>query len=392
MKKALGQYMTPEWLSQRIAVEAGSCDLVVDFAVGDGQLLKAVQELNKNKLEVYGYDLDATLLRQADLQLKNARLFEMDGLANVFPEVSSTCKLIVVGNPPYLSLTNKHEIKWSSIAFPDLQRQSGLDRAEVQFLSKSLVFARQSAGKVIIVLPVSFADGDKYKAIRASLMSNYHVLKSIEVQAGAFSNTEARAVILVIDTVNTVQEKVTEIGLIDNLTHQYQVTYSGSLMSGDRLDARYYLNQFSSTANQVLNDLDVTITRGLFSRKEAERRSIPVIHTSDLTSLKDIGGAIPKVVSIPQQEDYITVKEGDILLARTGKRVCWEPVIVSSGEAPITDHVFRIRAPKEVREIVVNSFRHPDFRSWLQSTCKGVCATVLTKRDLLEMPLFALEA
>ena len=32
---------------------------------------------------------------------------------------------------------------------------------------------------------------------------------------------------------------------------------------------------------------------------------------------------------------------------------------------------------------------HPQFSAWLQGASKGICATVLTKRELLQMPLFA---
>jgi type I restriction enzyme M protein len=81
---------------------------------------------------------------------------------------------------------------------------------------------------------------------------------------------------------------------------------------------------------------------------------------------------------------------GDILLSRTGNRVSWNPVMVVSGKAPITDHVFRIRLNESDREIALKSFRNPRFQQWLNAVCKGVCATVLTKQDLLKMPLFSM--
>ena len=67
----------------------------------------------------------------------------------------------------------------------------------------------------------------------------------------------------------------------------------------------------------------------------------------------------------------------------------WEPVIVAGGIAPITDHVLRIRAPEPVRDRVARSFQHPAFPKWLESVTKGVCASVITKRELLQMPIFS---
>jgi hypothetical protein len=65
-------------------------------------------------------------------------------------------------------------------------------------------------------------------------------------------------------------------------------------------------------------------------------------------------------------------------------------VVVNKGPMPITDHVFRIRAPLAFRKVVEHSFMHPLFETWLSGISKGVCATVITKRELLEMPLFAM--
>lgn len=51
--------------------------------------------------------------------------------------------------------------------------------------------------------------------------------------------------------------------------------------------------------------------------------------------------------------------------------------------------MLRIRAPAKVRRQVIESFMHPAFPAWLASVTKGVCASVVTKRELLKMPLFA---
>jgi hypothetical protein len=44
--------------------------------------------------------------------------------------------------------------------------------------------------------------------------------------------------------------------------------------------------------------------------------------------------------------------------------------------------------PANQKQRVERAFKHPAFESWLASVAKGVCATVITKKDLMAMPIF----
>ena len=377
--------MTPPKLAQLVAAELGSCDTVIDFAAGEGALLRAVQKRARHNVMAIGFDVDAQVLKTAAATLHQAQLRRSNGLTARL-NTQALGRVGVVGNPPYLEATSANA--WIAKAFNGITGKLGMDRAEVQFLARSLVTARSTDGRVVIVMPIGFADGDVYRRIRSFLMEQYHVVKCIEVAAGAFADTEARTVVLVIDTARS---KTTETEIYElDLDGQQSLVLKASLAPGCRLDARYHKAMKQSCPDALqLKDVHVCIDRGVFSRKEAENLKIPTVHTSDLgraknqkinvaaARLKDLGTAM------------ITARRGDILLPRTGTRVCWKPVLVESGNAPITDHVFRIRAPKKVRDIVYQSFCHPDFSKWLEGASKGVCATVLTKRELMQMPLFA---
>jgi len=378
--------MTPSSIAGLVARELGDCDTVIDFAVGEGALLHAVQQHHENTVRVIGFDIDQRMVEHAKSFLCGTQLFHENGLTALI-KAEMTGRVGVVGNPPFIG-ASQDGLSWVEKAFGGLTGKLGVNRAEVQFLARALVTARPFGGRVVFVMPVGFADGDVYSHIRAHLTSQYRLLKCIEVPGGVFTDTEARTVVLVIDTAGEGGIE-TEVYEVDVCNTQLRRVATRKIKSGERLDARYHkAMQSSATAGPQLRDLGVTVDRGIYSRKEAESLQITAIHTSDLNRAADHKlNAIARKTEL--HKHVVTAKKGDILLPRTGSRVRWEPVIVQSGEVPITDHVFRVRAPKEVRKMVCQSFYHPLFGRWLEGVSKGVCATVLTKRELLQMPVFA---
>jgi predicted RNA methylase len=387
MKKNIGQFMTPSALAQVVANEVGMCDVVIDFAVGESSLLKAVQKKSNKKVQFIGFDVDKTMVERSNMALPQGRFRLADGLRARVPKVDNGI-VSVVGNPPYLAATLDAQ-KWVEKAFEGFVGRQGTERAEVQFLARALVAARASGGQVIFIMPMGFADGDLYSRIRKALMEQYQLLRCIEIEAGVFDSTEARTMVLVINTKSTGLRE-TEICQLKAGEMIPRVVLKAVLEPGIRLDAKYHQARNSHLRVPQLKDLQVTIDRGGFSRKVAEELKIAAVHTSHLGKAKDQKLVARASSSSKHCKSYLTIQKGDILLSRTGKRVCWDPVLVSSGECPITDHVFRIRAPKSVHDLVYRSFWHPEFAPWLKATSKGVCATVLTKRELLQMPIFAL--
>ena len=387
MKKALGQFMTPAKLAMFVARQLRSSDVVIDLAAGDGALLKAARQRLRDA-KFIGFDIDKEIVKKANL-VPGLSIRQGNGLIARISSADLREKISIIGNPPFIgnSLDSKG---WIKKAFPDLTGKKAVDRAEIQFLARALWLAKKSAGRVIFVMPIGFADGDTYRNIRASLMRNFMLTRCIEVIGAPFQETEARTVILVIDPQETLEYR-TEIAEYDCDTCKLTSISKEVLEPGIRLDARYHraMRKGRNLAPIQLKDLQVSVTRGIFSRKDAAQQNIIALHTSDLGRASS--GTINFRSNLTDDElvKHVVARKGDILLSRTGSRVSWTPVILQSGAAPITDHVFRIRAPVEVQDMVVNSFLHPEFVDWLRGISKGVCATVLTKRELLEMPVFA---
>jgi hypothetical protein len=393
-RKALGQYMTPGDVARLVASNIPSnTTAVVDLAAGDCSLLRAVKAMHPS-VALYGCEIDDGMHRRGQSSLPAAKIRNGNGLdARLQIRASDNARVSVVANPPYTETeVTPAMTRLLSLAFPDVSSKLGYKRAELYFLARSLLLAKRTGGIVSILMPMGFGDGDIYRHYRRSLMSNYGLLKAIEVQARVFGQTEARTVLLVIDTSKSVTQEV-EISRFDAELGKSAVIYRGRLEAGERLDARYQEGRvFADNAPCRLADLGVTIVRGRVSYKESRDLAMPAVHTSDLSRARR-GKLDIEVQSKESAEENaffsaIVAETGDILLSRTGTRVSWKPIVVKSGRAPITDHVFRIRVPANQKQRVERAFKHPAFESWLASVAKGVCATVITKKDLMAMPIF----
>jgi hypothetical protein len=278
------------------------------------------------------------------------------------------------------------------MAFPGLSSRHGLRRTEMSFFARALVEARRRKGLVAMIMPSAFAAGIQYARYRAALLEHYRVLKAIEIQDGGYRNTEATTTLLIIDTARRPTRRV-EISRYIAKEDELTVIYRGRVSPDQRLDARYWAAvHLHNTKAPTLGEVGAEIQRGRRSKAEALKDSQIVLHTTDLCRISG------QQIRLPKSNDRraslrgsdVFAEAGDFLIARTGTRVRWDPIEVAAGAAPISDHLLRIRAPKDVQLAVKASLHHPDFACWLASISKGVCATVLTKRELLQMPLFAM--
>lgn len=386
----LGQHMTPpeiaELLCRELPVEIGAA---VDLAVGHGDLLMPLGR-RWPKIQLHGIDCDPARIFQAKANLGASRTALGDGLTAKLPSRLSgtSSRFCAVCNPPFLPMVGTaHTDRLIAKAFPGVVSRHGLRRMEMAFLARALLEAKTRNGWVAIILPSAFASGLQYAPYRRSLMESYRVVKAIEIREGRFRDTEAATVMLFIDTSSRPTGNVL-ISKFDLATGRHYPVHNGPVSPSQRLDATYWqAAHLHQSASPTLREVGADIARGTRSRAEASRKRQRLLHTTDLSQLN----CRRVILNSPRnRRGDVWAEPGDILLPRTGTRVRWEPVEVAHGTAPISDHVLRIRAPREYRQAVWQSFCHPDFPIWLQSVSKGVCATVLTKQELLDMPLFAL--
>ena len=383
--------MTPASVAEFVAAELPeSVAAAIDLAAGDGALLLAVKQ-RWNNAELHGIDCDAARVLCARESNSGIRIRHGDGLSMRFPTLGATApsRVALLGNPPFLAADPQStHIEWQHAAFARVTSRHGHRRLEMSFFARTLVEARKRKGLVAILMPSPFASGVLYSPYRQALLNQYGVLKVITLEGIRFRNTEASTVLLIIDTALKFSGDI-EISRYNQIEGKTNV-YFGAVDGADRLDARYWDAAELRRSNvPTLADCGVDVTRGRYCKADANRMNRIVLHTTDLCRLVGSTIELPNMRASDINKIDVLAEAGDILLSRTGKRVRWAPVEVKSGSAPITDHVLRIRAPIHLRQQVVASFMHPAFPSWLASVSKGVCATVITKQEILQMPMFA---
>lgn len=390
-KDALGQHMTPTEVAEFVASELpGPIAAAIDLAAGDGALLLAIKQRWKNA-QLHGVDCDKARVICARKANAEIRVRHGDGLSVRFPVLGSTLKskVALLGNPPFLTADPQAtHVEWQRAAFPGVTSRHGHRRLEMSFFARALIEARKRNGLVAILMPSPFASGVLYGTYRRALLSQYGVLKVITIEGARFRDTEASTVLLIIDTALKCSSQV-EISRYSQEEGKTKI-YAGNINGAERWDARYWeAAELRRDDVPTLADCGVDVTRGRYCKADANRMNRTVLHTTDLCRLSGSAIELPSLLSSDVNDVDVLAEVGDILLSRTGTRVRWEPIEVKSGAAPITDHVLRIRAPLHLRQQVVESFMHPAFSSWLASVSKGVCATVITKQEILQMPLFA---
>ena len=237
----------------------------------------------------------------------------------------------------------------------------------------------------MIILPDSAFTGHEFAGLREDLLTNHNIRGIIQLPDKIFKKTEARTHILLMEKCGPIQKRIPI----------YQSDFSGNIgeavnISADdllyRMDHSYYawkkLNKYSNDII-ILGDLNVEIKRGHNTKKYLQNKNVPFFHTTSFPS------NIKTRIDLKNSPvfDGIFAEPGDILIARVGKRCIGKVTMVNSGKQVVSDCVYRVRAPEKHRNRIFRELISVRGQQWLRVIAHGVCAQVISKRDLLHFPL-----
>ncbi|MCD6271476.1 MAG: N-6 DNA methylase [Deltaproteobacteria bacterium] len=387
--ETIGQYFTVQSVSDMMVsmFQQDIPNRVIDLGVGHGSLLYAAYS-RYNKADFYAADIDKKVISKISERLPFVNALHIDGLSK---GLSKQMKLkigsvdIAVCNPPYFRLEKTTQIK-------NLFKKTGLNNSmnlikvssDIVFLAQNLQMLKKS-GELGIILPDSVFTGHEFVGLREDLLTNHNIRGIIQLPDKIFKKTEARTHIMLMEKCGSVQEEIP-------LFHSDFSGNTGTAIkiSADellyRMDYSYYAwkkqNKYSDVTI-TLEDLNVEIKRGHKTKKYLQGKNIPFFHTTSFPS------NIKTKVNLENGPvfDDIFAEPGDILIARVGKRCIGKVTMVNSGKQVISDCVYRVRSPKKYRNRIFRELISGKGQQWLRVIAHGVCAQVISKKDLLGFPL-----
>lgn len=397
MIQELGQYFTLDPSSALLAqsITTKNPKKFMDLGCGDGALSSA---LLSRWPSARGICLDIS--HQKNFELKRTysnidyTLIDVLGpeFERFFSEDSSDID-VIVSNPPFIKRSVDSYIG-------DVFQAVGLHGvvdvsaprypAHYAFLAQSLRLVKED-GEIAIILPESFVSGDKYRKARLALMSQYRVTKVLELSPGSFIRTEARCYIIYIRKggwTNSISLKAA------NTPESYEIGVGDGV---NRLDHKYYhlqksksLPDFHGGGNHVLQSLEsigFEVQRGRHTGKQAKLSGCNYCHTDSINAIKDhcfpsISFKADRPTVTSRLSNPVTVMPGDVVISRVGSRVVGQMALVTSGEALLTDCVFRLRPTNEIARAHIPSLLSNGTALYLREVAKGTCARYLTFDDI----------
>ena len=189
-RKALGQFMTPEALRERLLdkVRLFPGMKVLDPGVGTGGFLGAINDREPSAI-LTGWDVDENILTYAEKNCPYATLKNKDALS---AEPSEEFDL-VIGNPPYFQIkaTKEQKSRFSSVI-------SGRPNIFAMFFQVAMENVRPG-GQIAFVVPPSMNNGSYFNSLREFIEDN-SIIDFLEIQKGdkLFDNAQTSVQLMVL--------------------------------------------------------------------------------------------------------------------------------------------------------------------------------------------------
>lgn len=385
----LGRYYTNQIFSELLVhnIELESPATILDLGAGGGSLLKAASA-RWNNAEFIAADIDPKSIKSISKSLPFVKIYHANSLKvniekNIDLEKSSID--VAVCNPPYLQVKEKN-------VFSDLLIEANLPEclnlnkltSDIVFLAQNLKLLKES-GELGIILPDSILTSQEFKLLRNSLLSNHNVKSIIELPDRIFPKTEAKTHILLVGKGNVNKSKIPLLIAGKNGQCYDQIEVASSALEY-RMDFSYHKhNQKQKPSKGKLSDYDVVLKRGNITNAEANCEKIKYLHS---TSFKH--GAVLNLRNSNKKkfDNLVHAERGDIIVVRVGRGCVGKVAYIKSGRLPVTDCVYVIKSD-DSRTInsIWNFLNSEKGLDWIKATSHGVCAKVLSRSDIFEMPV-----
>jgi type I restriction enzyme M protein len=385
MRNDLGQFYTQDNISNLLVskISTKNPKNVIELGFGSGSLVRAAKFRWKNS-QIIGCDIDPDNVKNLKSEFPNTNAFLINGLSS---KLSSDLKVgigtIDVGicNPPYLKIKKTKEVgKIIENANLGKLNEYNIVTSDLVFLAQNLRLIKEN-GELAIILPDGLITSHQFLNFRKNLLNNYHLRGIIELPEKVFEKTEAKTHILIIKKVkkSNYETKIYKSDNNGNIVDSFSIKKQSLIY---RMDYNYFKwKNNKSTEGTTLRNLGVKINRGSFSHKALKSMNNDYLHTSDLKNNLNYGSFKSNLRLVKK---YRCAEEGDLIIARVGKRCLQKALIVKKGAILFSDCLYVLKIPVEHRNRVFKAFNSDYGKNWINAHAHGVCAKVISKSDLLD--------
>lgn len=385
---SLGRYYTADLFS-KLLINKLSTDnptSILELGVGGGSLIKAALTRWENA-SYYAADVDQKSITKIKKELPFVNTFHIDTLSENVSEklnIQHDSIDIAICNPPYLKLKNEicYNQLFEEANLSDCQ-QLKLLTTDIIFLAKNLQLVKKT-GELGIILPDSLITGKEFERLRTAILKAHTLKGIIQLPESIFPKTEALTHILIIEK-GTSSQKKTPLLLANSygeIVDQIEVDNSNLI---NRMDFKFHSwNNTNGKRKEsfTLGSINASIERGSLPHSELKGLKDEYLHTTNIIHKKS---NLSPLSSKRRSKKYRFTQKGDILLTRVGS--IGKLSMIAKGHTLFSDCLYRIRVSQEWRQKVWESLCSEKGQSWLKANSHGVCAKVISKRDLSKFPI-----
>ncbi len=386
---SLGRYYTSHLFSELLIknLDSANPSLILDLGAGGGSLIKAAAE-RWNSAEIIAADIDQSSIKRLNDTLPLIKAYHANGLkVNIEKNIGLVKSSIDVAicNPPYLHIRDKTKF-YNLLEEANLHNCLNLPKltSDIIFLAQNLKLLK-IGGELGIIVPDSILTGKEFQLVRRSLLSNHNVKEIIELPERIFPKTEAKTHIIIIEKSQRTKDKVPLlIAGKDGICFD-QISVSSSSLE-KRMDFSYHKvkRSFSKSKSKPLGECNIILKRGNITNAESRAQKIKFLHSTSFKAGAELDFSNFKN---HYHKNLVLAEKGDIIITRVGKGCVGKAAKVIAGKIPITDCLYVVKAEQYIISALWNFLNSSDGNTWIKATCHGVCAKVLNRTDIMEIPI-----
>jgi type I restriction enzyme M protein len=370
---------------------------IVDLGAGAGSLSAAASN-RWRQADIVTVDVDENCALALDRRMsclapRRHVHVKLDALETTLPSMLLGTRPgfdAAVCNPPYSAP------KWRE-GYEQILAEAGLGEVygstadvslDAVFLAQNLRITRPSA-RIGIIIPDGLATGKRAAALRRALLTQHKIECVVELPRRSFRNTDAQTYILVFAKLGRSARaiRLMRFDRAHGLSEPIMITRAHA---EERMDYSFHAGARVGVGPEFasLQDLGAEVVRGSLSSAEAKGSSYPVFHTCNFPPLAGASIRLSTLSIRPgAAKTPIVAEPGDILIARVDRSLHRKVGQVVEGYSAITDCVYRVRVSAELRPKVLAALSSEDGSQLLASVARGVAARMISKGDLMRLPL-----